>query len=161
MFDLVWLIPLFPLLGVLINGTTGWKNSGNRPASSPAPRWDSRSSSRSPSLSTLLQLPAPERLVELHLFKWIAAGSLCTEIGFQFDPLSMVMMLVVTGVSFIIHIYAIGYMHGDRGFNALFHLPESVRLCHAPPGDGEQFSHDVHRLGRRGPLFLSSHRLLV
>ena len=120
MFDLVWLIPLFPLLGVLINAATGWKNAGNRPGIVASAAVGLSFAVAVALFFELLGLPAAERLVEVHLFKWIATGSLATEIGFQIDPLSMVMILVVTGVSFIIHIYAIGYMHGDRSFNRFF-----------------------------------------
>jgi len=120
MFDLVWLIPLFPLLGLLINALTGWKSAGNRPGIIASGAVGLAFAVAVALFFDLLRLPASDRLVEVHLFKWIATAALSTEIGFQIDPLSMVMILVVTGVSFIIHIYAIGYMHGDRSFNRFF-----------------------------------------
>ena len=48
------------------------------------------------------------------------SGGLHVPFQFILDPLSMVMTLVVTGVSFVIHVYAIGYMHGDTGFRRFF-----------------------------------------
>ncbi len=120
MFDLVWLIPLFPLLGLIINALTGWKSAGVRPGVIASVAVGLSFAAAVALFFELLRLPAADRLVEVPLFKWIAAGALSTEIAFQIDPLSMVMILVVTGVSFIIHIYAIGYMHGDRGFNRFF-----------------------------------------
>ena len=120
MSDLVWLIPLCPLLGLLINAVTGWKSSGNRPGIIASAAVGLSFALAIALFVELLRLPAAERLVEVHLFRWISTTALSTEIGFQIDPLSMVMILVVTGVSFIIHIYAIGYMHGDRGFNRFF-----------------------------------------
>jgi NADH-quinone oxidoreductase subunit L len=120
MFDLVWLIPLFPLLGLLVNALTGWKNAGDRPGLIASAAVGLSFVTALLLFFELLRLPAAERLVEVHLFRWITTAAFSTEMGFQIDPLSMVMILVVTGVSFIIHIYAIGYMHGDRGFNRFF-----------------------------------------
>ncbi len=53
-------------------------------------------------------------------FRWIAAGSLDVSFAYLLDPLSILMMLVVTGVGFLIHVYSIGYMHGDPGFWRFF-----------------------------------------
>jgi len=63
----------------------------------------------------LLGAPVDERLRIVTLFPWISAGSLHSAFSYQVDQLSTVMMLIVTGVGFLIHVYAIGYMHGDRG----------------------------------------------
>jgi NADH-quinone oxidoreductase subunit L len=54
------------------------------------------------------------------LWTWIAAGGLRVGVDLQFDRLSMVMMLIVTGVSTLIHVYSIGYMRGDPGYNRFF-----------------------------------------
>lgn len=120
MLEFIWLVPFFPLLGVLINSSIGLKFRQD---------WAGILASSMVGLSflvvvflffDLLRLPAESRIFEVTLFNWIAAGSLSAEIGFQLDPLSMIMLLVVTGVSFIIHVYAIGYMHGDKGFRRFF-----------------------------------------
>jgi NADH-quinone oxidoreductase subunit L len=68
----------------------------------------------------LLGLPAASRTLRLELFPWIVAGGFHAEVGFQVDQLSIVMMLIVTGVGFLIHVYSVGYMHGDPGFGRFF-----------------------------------------
>lgn len=51
------------------------------------------------------------------VFDWITAGSLNIDIAFLIDPLSSIYLLFITGVGFLIHVYSIGYMHDDEGFN--------------------------------------------
>lgn len=58
--------------------------------------------------------------IEVELFNWFHAGGLSVPFAFQIDHLSIIMMLVITGVGSLIHIYSIGYMHGDEGFNRFF-----------------------------------------
>ncbi|MCS6884330.1 MAG: NADH-quinone oxidoreductase subunit L [Acidobacteriota bacterium] len=60
------------------------------------------------------------RRINETLFTWIAAGSFSVDFGFLLDPLSGVMILFVTGVGFLIHVFATGYMHGDSGFYRFF-----------------------------------------
>jgi NADH-quinone oxidoreductase subunit L len=54
------------------------------------------------------------------LFPWIQSGSFLAPVGFQLDPLSAVMVLVVTGVGFLIHVYSVGYMSHERAFARYF-----------------------------------------
>ena len=54
------------------------------------------------------------------LYQWIASGDFHVDVAFQIDPLSTLMMLVVTWVSFVIHVYSNGYMHEDHGFWRFF-----------------------------------------
>jgi len=68
----------------------------------------------------LLKLAPADRSVEKILYRWILAGEFQANVGFLVDPLSIVMMMVVSGVSFIIHIYSHGYMHEDRDFARYF-----------------------------------------
>ena len=56
------------------------------------------------------------------LFPWISAGSFTTAVTVQVDQLSAVMLLVVTGVGFLIHVYSAGYMHGDDSFARFFDI---------------------------------------
>ena len=120
MLDYVWLIPLFPLIGVLINGFFGTK-LGEKAVGIIGTTAIGLSFLVSLSLFPgLLDLPEHHRIFEHELFTWIAAGSFSVKVGFQIDPLSMIMLLVVTGVSTIIHVYSIGYMHGDRGIARYF-----------------------------------------
>ncbi len=68
----------------------------------------------------LLDLEPAERLLTDTLATWIAMGKLSIDIGFAMDPLSAVMALVVSGVGLLIHIYSLGYMAHDEGFNRFF-----------------------------------------
>ena len=68
----------------------------------------------------LLNLPPANRSVEKILYTWILSGEFQANVGFLVDPLSMVMMMVVSGVSFIIHIYSHGYMHDDPDYPRYF-----------------------------------------
>ena len=124
MTDYVWLIPLFPALGFLINGLIGrWWRLNKTFVS-----WVACSALGLSFLFSilvfigLLRLPPESRVAipDKVLFDWIVSGGLKTVIGYKVDPLSIVMALVVTGVSFFIHVYSVGYMHEDPGFTRYF-----------------------------------------
>lgn len=68
----------------------------------------------------LAQFDPSARTVSVVLYQWIGAGDLATQIGLLLDPLSSIMILVVTGVSTAIHIYSTGYMADDRKFARYF-----------------------------------------
>jgi NADH-quinone oxidoreductase subunit L len=55
-----------------------------------------------------------------NLYSWISVGTLSVNVGFQIDQLTAVMLLVVTTLSSLIHIYSVGYMHGDKGYPRFF-----------------------------------------
>jgi NADH-quinone oxidoreductase subunit L len=59
-------------------------------------------------------------LIDENLYSWITIGNLNITVGFQVDQLTAVMLMVVTTLSTLIHIYSIGYMHGDKGFARFF-----------------------------------------
>lgn len=65
----------------------------------------------------LLMLPAEQRSITFELFSWIATGDFSASMSFLVDPLSIIFMLIITGVGYLIHVYSTGYMHGDPGFN--------------------------------------------
>jgi NADH-quinone oxidoreductase subunit L len=69
---------------------------------------------------SMLNSPVEERTHTVQFFQWMAAGSLNISFSYQMDQLSILMMLIVTGVGFLIHVYSIGYMHGDPGFWRFF-----------------------------------------
>jgi len=71
-------------------------------------------------LFELLKLPEESRKFVFKYFSWISVGSFNIDYSFLVDPLSLVMILVVTGIGFLIHVYSIGYMHGDEGFARFF-----------------------------------------
>ena len=68
----------------------------------------------------MLGLPADERSDVVTLYQWLPVGALHVDLAFLADPLSITMCLFVTGVGTLIHIYAIGYMHGDPKFSKFF-----------------------------------------
>jgi NADH-quinone oxidoreductase subunit L len=120
MMDYVWLIPLFPLIGFLINGLVG----KSLPKSVVG-----TIGSAAVGLSFLvtvaiflefLKLPEGVHAVEKVVYTWIASGPFKVSVAFLIDPLSLIMLLVVSGVSTLIHIYSIGYMHDDEGFYRYF-----------------------------------------
>ena len=120
MFEYVWLIPLFPAIGFLINGFFG------KCYSKKVVGWVACSAlglSFFTSILIFFELigrPPAERVFEKVIFDWVVSGSLQTVIGYQIDPLSILMALVVSGVSFFIHIYSVGYMHDDPGYPRYF-----------------------------------------
>ena len=68
----------------------------------------------------LASLPAESRLLTDIVAPWLGFGPLHVALGFALDPLSAVMALIVTGVGFLIHIYSLGYMSHDHGFQRFF-----------------------------------------
>ena len=121
MFEYVWLIPLFPLIGVVINGLFGKKIKNETVIGGLGALMVFCSFLVSCGiLIELLSKGAEERVFEKVLFTWIKAGTFKADIGFLIDPLSALMIMVVTGVGFLIHVYSIGYMHGEEGFYRYF-----------------------------------------
>jgi NADH-quinone oxidoreductase subunit L len=120
MLDYVWLVLVFPALGVLINGffsrRLGRKLVGYLACIVVG-------LSFVVSLLTcwaLVQLPPESRCVEVVLYTWTSVSDFVVDFTLLIDPLSMVMMLVITGVGFLIHVYSIGYMHHDPSYGRYF-----------------------------------------
>ncbi len=121
MADYIWLIPFFPAAGFLINSALGGRASKTFVAwvaclalFSGVSRFGRRSFT---SFSNCRRRPGS---FEKDIYTWIASGELSVNIGFRLDALSVIMCLVVTGVGFLIHVYSVGYMHGDPGFKRFF-----------------------------------------
>jgi NADH-quinone oxidoreductase subunit L len=112
---LVWLIPLFPLLGTLVNAIFG-RVVGHRA------HWIAVPAVGLSFLTAcaLFGLVWAGETWTGDLFPWISAGTFTTAVTAQVDQLSAVMLLVVTGVSFLIHLYSVGYMHDDPGYARFF-----------------------------------------
>ncbi len=114
-------IVILPLIGFLINGLFGKKINSERISG-----LIGSISVLIPfllaiySFFELLGMSVDSRKIILNYFPWITVGNLNINFSFLVDPLSLVMVLVVTGVGFIIHVYSIGYMHGDKGFAKFF-----------------------------------------
>jgi NADH-quinone oxidoreductase subunit L len=115
MLQAVWLIPVFPLLGFVVIALLH-KSFGKKAAGIFASALVLGSFIISCGL--FFQLPT-EHLVVTY-FDWIKAGNLHIPISFLIDPITCVMLLIITGVGFLIHVYSIGYMEHDEGFNRFF-----------------------------------------
>ncbi len=121
MFDNVWLIPLFPLLGFLINGLFGKKIKNEAVIGGIGTLAIFGSFLVSCGILMEMISRTPEnRVFEKVLFPWIHCGNFKADMAFLLDPLSVVMIMVVTGVGSLIHLYSIGYMHGEEGFYRFF-----------------------------------------
>jgi len=116
--QLVWLIPALPLVGFLINGI------GNKAISrGMSGMVASATVLGSFVLSVILftQLAGDADLViNQKLFTWMATSSMEVDFGFMVDRLSIVMLLVITGVGFLIHVYSTGYMHDEPDYARYF-----------------------------------------
>jgi NADH-quinone oxidoreductase subunit L len=113
----LWLIPVLPLLGAAINGLFGKKFS-RQAVSAVALLFSGAAFAMVLYVaSRFSSLTAPH--VEF-LATWIRAGKFQVDFSFFLDQLSLVMLLVVTGVGFLIHIYSIGYMWEEGGFYRFF-----------------------------------------
>jgi NADH-quinone oxidoreductase subunit L len=118
LLDLVWIVPALPALGAAIlllfgrrlgEPKAGWLATGLMALSF---MW---------SVVMLVALRDVEpRSHTVDLFSWIPAGGLQVKMGFLADPLSVTFILFVTGVGTLIHLYSLGYMHGDENFGRFF-----------------------------------------
>src|SRR5512136_826197 len=115
MLQLVWLVPVLPLLGVAVNGIFG--------------RWTRERAHLlgvgTTGLSFLIAFgiflqAAGGATLNWDVYAWIPVGEFQATVGFLVDPLSAVMMLVVTFVGFLIDVYSVGYMQGDPGYARFF-----------------------------------------
>ena len=117
MTKLIWIVPLFPLLGAMVNGLWGRRYIRDK---AHIPAIVSTALALFFALLVIGDIVADPRATQVVLFDWIVVGPLSVQMGFLADPLSAMMLLVVTGVGFLIHIYSIGYMHGDPGYYRFF-----------------------------------------
>jgi NADH-quinone oxidoreductase subunit L len=116
----LWIIPLLPLLGAAVNGIfgRGWKKS--------LVTGVALSSTTLTFLAALelvrefVDLPANQIPWTSSYFTWISAGGFRADFSLQVDQLTVIMLLVVTGVGWLIHIYSTGYMHDDLGYQRFF-----------------------------------------
>ena len=112
--DIVWLIPTLPLLGMLITGLGGrmLTRSGARMIATYIAT-ACTALSLVVSIYVATQVADLDHAVNVVFYTWIPSGDFSPEIGFWVDRLTAVMLLVVTGVATLVHIYAIGYMKDD------------------------------------------------
>jgi NADH-quinone oxidoreductase subunit L len=120
MSDLLWLIPALPLAGFVLILLLG------RRLGEPLAGWLATAMCGGAFVVSavlffdLLSKDLHGRQYTQTLFEWLPAGSLEVKMGFLADPLSVTMALFVTGIGTLIHLYAIGYMHGDPKFSKFF-----------------------------------------
>lgn len=121
MYSYVGLIILFPLFGFLFVGLFGSRIKSEKIIGIIGSSTVALSFLVAVSIFVeMLSLQVEDRQHIVKQFEWIAAGSFSINAAFQVDQLSILMTLIVTGVGTLIHIYSIGYMHGDRGFWRFF-----------------------------------------
>ncbi len=113
----LWLIPVLPLAGAAINGFFGKKSS--RKAVTVIALFFSGAAFAWALIAALRFWPGDAPYQEF-LAHWIRSGAFSADFAFYLDRLSLVMMLVVTGVGFLIHIYSVGYIWDDPGYYRFF-----------------------------------------
>jgi len=109
----LWLIPVLPLAGAAINGVFG-RELPKKAITAIALGFCGAAFLLA--LKIALGFSASEAPYSFELAPWIRAGSFQADFSFYLDQLSLVMLLVVTGVGFLIHIYSVGYMADDHGY---------------------------------------------
>jgi NADH-quinone oxidoreductase subunit L len=120
LLDAVWLIPALPLAGFLTLLVAG------RKLGEPWAGWLATSAIGCAFLATvaafaqLLTLDGEERRHVTTLFEWVPVNGFHVDVAFLVDPLSITMALFVTGIGTLIHLYSVGYMHGDERFSKFF-----------------------------------------
>ncbi len=116
----LWIIPLLPLAGAAINGLLGKRFPK---AAVNAVGLGSTALAFGYALWVAVQFMAMSSsqipYIEKHQ-TWISSGAFSVQYGFWLDQLSLIMLLVVTGVGFVIHVYSVGYMAHDAGYYRFF-----------------------------------------
>ena len=117
MNNLIWLIPVLPLAGFIINGIgrntlskgiIGFLGSFLVLVSFGL------------SLAVFLQVKSTGTPINVTVYEWFAVGDFHFSFAFLIDQLSSLMLLIITGVGFLIHLYSVGYMKDDAGFGKFF-----------------------------------------
>src|SRR5450759_4859923 len=117
--NFLWLIPVFPALGVLFNAFIG-PRAGKRAIRLVGPGVVGAAFlTGCYAFVRLLSLPPGSALVQ-RVYPWITAGTLQVDVAFRVDALSAVMVLIVSGVGFLIHVYSVGYMAHDPSYARYF-----------------------------------------
>jgi NADH-quinone oxidoreductase subunit L len=117
MNQLIWLIPILPLAGFIINGL------GRNSLSKGIIGFIGSTlvlASFAISIAVFFQIKSTGSPIAVNYFDWINAGPVHIPFAFMIDQLSAIMLLIITGVGFLIHLYSIGYMHDDAGFGKFF-----------------------------------------
>jgi NADH-quinone oxidoreductase subunit L len=118
---LVWLAVAFPLLGFLVNGSMALRRTTPKSAVSIV-GVGVLVASFIVSAGVFLELwqHPPKAPIIVDLWRWLPVGTLQIDMAFQVDQLSTVMLLIVTGVGSLIHLFSVGYMREDPGYARYF-----------------------------------------
>jgi NADH-quinone oxidoreductase subunit L len=120
LLDLIWIVPALPLFGAVFLLLFG-KRIGE-----PVAGWIATGLVGLAFVASLvmffamLDLPNDVRVNVVSLYTWVPAGKLHVDMGFYADTLSVTWILLVTGVGSLIHLYSLGYMHGDERYSRFF-----------------------------------------
>ncbi|MEO5901465.1 MAG: NADH-quinone oxidoreductase subunit L [Ilumatobacteraceae bacterium] len=120
MITFVWLIPALPLLGFLLILLFGRKLGEPRAGYLASSMCGAAFLVAVGVFIDLLSKGGDDRQHVVKVWTWLPVGSLHVDLAFLADPLSITMCLFVTGVGTLIHLYSIGYMHGDPNFSKFF-----------------------------------------
>jgi NADH-quinone oxidoreductase subunit L len=120
----LWLIPAFPLVGAFVNAAFGWKLQrmfGKKIVHRVAVTAMFLSFGTAVyAFSQMLGLPAEDRFLQNTLWNMATAGRLTLDLGFSLDQLSMMMVLIITGIGALIHVFSIGYMADEPSYWRFF-----------------------------------------
>ncbi len=117
MDNYIWLIPFLPLAGFLINGLG--RNTFSKGVIGFIGSFVILLSFGL-SVAAFLQVKSSGVPINVSVFDWFSVGSFKVQFAFLIDQLSALMLLIITGVGFLIHLYSVGYMHSDEGFGKFF-----------------------------------------
>jgi NADH-quinone oxidoreductase subunit L len=112
----IWLIPLLPLVGFIINGL------GRNALPKSLIGGIASLAVLIPfliSVGVFMEVKTTEHITKTY-FEWIRVGDINIPFSFLVDRLSSIMLLIITGIGFLIHLYSIGYMSHDAGFGKFF-----------------------------------------
>ncbi|MEO8035122.1 MAG: NADH-quinone oxidoreductase subunit L, partial [Acidobacteriota bacterium] len=120
MLDKLWLIPFAPLLGFAINGLFG-KKIGKSVVTAVALLGSLAAALFGTVAVYQYHLAYPHGDRHLNsVWNWFTSGKISVDVAFQLDPLTVVMLMVVTWVGFLIHLYSVGYMAHEEGYARYF-----------------------------------------
>ena len=116
MLNSLWLIPIIPFIGFLLNGLFGKRaGKGFNTAVALAGSLGAAIAGTIAVFEYLGRYDHGERHLNV-VYEWFNSGGIGADVAFQLDPLSIVMLMVVTWIGFLIHVYSVGYMHDDEGY---------------------------------------------
>lgn len=116
----LWIIPALPLAGFVVNGLLGRRLSRRAVGGVACGSVGLAFLVALGAVRGLVLLSPEARVIRQTVYSWIGAGDFQVSVGLLLDPLSALMVLVVTGVGFLIHIYSVGYMHEDPDYSRYF-----------------------------------------